>query len=493
MSEENRLSYPLHENYADARIVFQVEGGTPVDNKRCTNCAVGLKRYLEGFGCMTPSGDCSGCSGWSRFKPVVVAKACATCKKFDAKHVIVDVRDNTHDLASIYKAGVYHACANWNFDKAGKCTQHQPLAPVIKVGDRVRIKACSTTDDHVGKTGTITSRHWEWYIVDLDATNGETCNCRAEHVELLPAEPARRAINSDINGGPAKLVYDISKDRDALKIEVLHERNVRESYRVSFEASLAECKALKAKVAGLEKKYATLDYTENLEAQLADMKKQLDDARSGEVAFCPYCGTKNEPKAHVPKWGKMLMQTRCETCRHASRFRAWLQWVLPATIVGYYPCWKRCMAETYDKYKPRISRAERKRVSLAGKIKQLQIDLSNAKYREKEMEKSRKEHRDAADKIIAEKEQKGFEAVAAQYEADLARVKVLKAKLANSVPLANKISCAIRTEKVETKNCSDAQGIRTEMNQVLKVTLRDGEFVHPKDVMLLKKEDVKQP
>lgn len=173
---------------------------------------------------------------------------------------------------------------------------------------------------------------------------------------------------------------------------------------------------------------------------LRDVKKERDvyqnrvieleahGPRTMEGNFCTTCGTpydssEQAPKPHVPRWAhpEGYLTGKCKTCKKASRFKAWLQWVLPTKWVGMYPCRKRCMAETYDEYEPRISRAERKRASLAGQLK---------------AEKQ-------ARKADADRNHRNNETSLAQFNKTCnelnGRIAELESKLAASVPLANAI------------------------------------------------------
>lgn len=194
--------------------------------------------------------------------------------------------------------------------------------------------------------------------------------------------------------------------------------------------------------------------------QLHELEAQGPHIDAGK--FCTVCGTPYDssemaPKAHVPKWARGRgWDEQCMSCAHARRILGSSENPCANTAFKWCTTWRT----NYAKYKPRISRAERKRVSLAGQLKAANAYIKVLEERAKEMSKH---HADTV--AMHEKE------------------------LAASVPLANAIQTDITTMKVDTWNYDNGY---TAMCQVLEVKIRDGKIVQPKDLVLFKKEGVKR-
>jgi len=194
--------------------------------------------------------------------------------------------------------------------------------------------------------------------------------------------------------------------------------------------------------------------TTSQDDEIRDLKNQIDDLRSGNVQFCPHCGTNTKPEPHVPKWATEFFTAcpggNCQSCAKASRLRA---------ILGYpYGCW-----DTGCEYEPRYTHAQRRAMSDKGKLKDVRAKL-------------------AAEVSCNDQNLTAWKKEVAGLKAEIEHIKK------ESVPLANAIKAIINTEKVETKDSSgDGWNWSTKMCQVLRVMLPEGMMVQPRDLVLYKK------
>lgn len=376
MTDEKQRDEKLTCRTPGGPIRFTVEGEAP--EKVCSHCAIGLPHYMKNTGC--PKNPCD-----DGFEPIVVAAACATCEKFDAKHVVEFYTILSHSgpsdgcgitgcrkennyphhvpalkpapaslngcekCAHVGKLKKHDNCraAGPGYEIGGwagaerSCKAFVAKVPAIKAGDHVRINRikCKTARGPCingacnGKEEIVRAVVDDTVFIENDKSI--LCNVfMRSDVELLPAAPAGAIENP--------LAKDYPKWREKCR-RCAKATGINRNPRLdTFGCDDCHCRADDFKCF----------------VQYAPMKNPLAATHPGWMQDCKQCARAMQnsgPRYGCPRWnGAAGDIKRCFvpcTPPAAKPTRSWEQNVAPPSnkdCPAYNACWMACKNENSD-------------------------------------------------------------------------------------------------------------------------------------------------